>query len=208
MAKSISFWILFCSLLSACAIRPDYIQTAGSKAAFAFADRVIAGERGDLPAKARVAGLETHGVCKDVGNGAMYCNALRVTDFGFPGNPTGAHFLYDYKELRLCLRNGAAFGFLADESKGGISPLLFQEYPQEYESLLKSRKVRVFDEAFLSNTAALEVSKAIGSTNPPQSIQQLGYQIGGEKFRPLSVSKRYFIRDYPPYSMAQRACRG
>lgn len=198
-------------LLAACAVetRPVYEQTAGSRAAFALAEAVRGGERGDLPGRARAAGLVEAGVCREVGGGRLYCSALRGTRASvstdvLAGTPV---FSFSVEEMRLCLAPGRAVGFVSEGGRSGPQlQALYREYPEEYASVLQSSLVRISDDPRFSEDVDLTPIRSLTDISVGAALDQLDYGGPSSRFSEFSPGRYIAIR-YPPHEPAERACR-
>lgn len=206
--KAIVLGMALAGLLTACVEgREPYVQTEASRAAFTFADRLLAGERGDLPAKAREAGLVNLGVCQDAGGGALYCNALRLTDVRFiGGQPHGSQLNFRFDELRVCLRPSEAFGFIGTGSGGDLPVRLVEHYPNEFTSLRRYRNVKVLTEPRFRDSGAIELISVIGGQSQRDVLRRMGYPIAPGSFVLVPGFANYLTSKFPPHEIALNSC--
>lgn len=206
--KAIVLGMALAGLLTACVEgREPYVQTDASRAAFAFADRLLAGERGDLPAKAREAGLVNLGVCQDAGGGALYCNALQLSDVRFiGGQPHGSQLNFQYDELRVCLRPSEAFGFIGTNHAGDLLVRHLEYYPNEFTSLRRYSNVKVLTQPQFRDGGGFELTSVIGGQSQRDVLRRMGYPIAPGSFRLMSMTLKYRMSDFPPHDIALNSC--
>ncbi len=194
-------------LLAACvAPQPEYVQTPGSQAAFALFEQVREGARSDLTDAARAAELVAAGVCREVGAGRLYCNALRVTEVEFTGTPFGSSLGLRYEELRFCLAPSRAVGFRSYGTDGAVPMPLAREYPEEFALLLRSPRVEVQPDPSFTETTLLFPDQSLTELPLGAAIRRLGYGGPGSRFE-QSNSGRYSAGDYPGHAEGERACQ-
>ncbi len=203
-------WVagLVLPLLAACALpQPAYVQTPGSRAAFALFEQVQEGARRDLLDAARTAGLVKAGVCREVGGGRLYCNALRVREADYYVALNGRlDFDLGYEELRFCLAPGRAVGFRAHGASSVISVPLYREYPEEFASMLGAAGVQVQPDPRSAERTLLFPDASMTELPVGAALRRLGYGGPGSRFEQAD-SGEYSAGNYPGHAEGERACQ-